>query len=81
VRGGVRGGGFPVPAGEGSGKGAVSPPQKIFHYLVSKRRIWWISDALWRNNFEVVVCCAQDSAGCATNSVSFLRRDAVHGAP
>ena len=32
----MRRGGGP---GMGSGEGAVPPPQKIFHYLLSKRRI------------------------------------------
>ena len=35
----VWGGGVPLPTGERSGEGAVPPPQKIFRFLSSKRRV------------------------------------------
>jgi len=35
----VWGGGVPFPTGERSGEGAVPPPQKIFRFLSSRRRV------------------------------------------
>jgi len=58
--------------GVGSGEGPVPPPQKIFHYLLSKRRIFggylMHSDVLILKLWFAVHRMLQ---GCATNYVSF----------
>ena len=46
----VRGGGIPSPVWEGSGKGAVPPPQKIFVIFLFQMVHF---HAIWRRYFHV----------------------------
>jgi len=64
-RGGVRGGvspGFPPPRRGWGLRRGLCPRGKFFISYSRKGAFWWIPDAFWRTNFEVVVCCAQDVA-------------------
>ena len=44
------------------GAEGVECGEGIFITYCRKGAFWWIPDAFWRANFEVVVCCAQDAA-------------------
>jgi len=54
---------FPPPRREkGLGRGLCLLSRKFFVTYSRKGAFWWIPDAFWRTNSEVVVCCAHDAA-------------------
>ena len=54
------GGDVPLPTGEGSGEGAVPPPQKNFAIFASKSHVF---DAL-RHPFEVILLLVENEQQC-----------------